>query len=94
MKSQFVEFFFFYSFVWGIPSKEQAATIINTMMTKFGGDDMYLCSIPTSERFNPKKYWRGPVWINLNWILYNGLRIMAMMILLSVKSDTVGYLQW
>ena len=21
-----------------------------------------------------QKYWRGPVWINLNWILYNGLK--------------------
>jgi glycogen debranching enzyme len=66
----------------GIPSKEQAATIINTMMTKFGGDDMYYVFDPTSERFNPKKYWRGPVWINLNWILYNGLKDWIMMILL------------
>jgi hypothetical protein len=62
----------------GIPSKEQAATIINTMMTKFGGDDMYLCASfdPTSERFNQRNI-GGPVWINLNWILYNGLRIMV-----------------
>jgi glycogen debranching enzyme len=44
------------------------------MMTKFGGDDMCASFDPTSERFNPKKYWRGPVWINLNWILYNGLK--------------------
>ena len=59
----------------GIPSKEQAAIIIKTMMAKFGGDDMYLCASfdPTNERFNPKKYWRGPVWINLNWMLYYGL---------------------
>jgi neutral trehalase len=60
----------------GIPSKEQAATIINTMMTKFGGDDMYLCASfdPTSERFNQRNIGEGPVWINLNWILYNGLK--------------------
>ncbi len=23
---------------------------------------------------DPKKYWRGPVWINLNWILYHGFK--------------------
>lgn len=24
--------------------------------------------------FNPRKYWRGPVWINMNWMLFRGLR--------------------
>lgn len=79
----------------GIPSKEQAATIIQTMMTKFGGEDMYLCASfdPTSERFNPKKYWRGPVWINLNWILYNGLKDYGYDdIAARVKSDSIEIL--
>ena len=60
----------------GIPNKEQAAELIETMISKFGGDSMYLLASfdPTSEKFNPKKYWRGPVWINLNWILYYGLQ--------------------
>jgi len=35
-------------------------------------------AIPSYDRresnFNSKKYWRGPIWINLNWMLYNGLR--------------------
>ncbi|MDP2089466.1 MAG: trehalase family glycosidase [Flavobacteriaceae bacterium] len=59
----------------GIPSKEQAKELVNTMLTKFGGKGMYLCASfdPTSEHYNPKKYWRGPVWINLNWLLYYGL---------------------
>ncbi|SNR35274.1 MGH1-like glycoside hydrolase domain-containing protein [Lutibacter flavus] len=60
----------------GIPSKERAQIVVNTMLAKFGDDNMYLCASfdPTNERFNPKKYWRGPVWINLNWILYFGLK--------------------
>lgn len=60
----------------GIPSKERAEKLVNTMMQKFGGEGMYLCASfdPTNERFNPKKYWRGPVWINLNWMLYYGLK--------------------
>ena len=26
------------------------------------------------ESFNPANYWRGPVWININWMLAQGLR--------------------
>jgi len=26
-----------------------------------------------AEDIDFKKYWRGPVWINLNWLLYRGL---------------------
>lgn len=60
----------------GIPDSERAAILVKTMMEKFGNDHQYLCASfdPTSERYNPKKYWRGPVWINVNWILYNGLK--------------------
>ena len=60
----------------GIPNKERAEVIVKTMMDKFGGEDRYLCASfdPDSDRFNPKKYWRGPVWINLNWLLYKGLK--------------------
>jgi hypothetical protein len=59
-----------------IPSKERAEKLVQTMMDKFGGEDKYLCASfdPTSDRFDPKKYWRGPVWINMNWILYHGLK--------------------
>ena len=60
----------------GIPSKERADRMVKIMLDKFGNEDQYLCASfdPTSERFNPKKYWRGPVWINLNWMLFYGLR--------------------
>tara|TARA_R110001606_G_scaffold93144_2_gene206720 strand:+ start:9311 stop:10618 length:1308 start_codon:yes stop_codon:yes gene_type:complete len=59
-----------------IPSQEKAAKMVEVMMDKFGGKDQYLCASfdPTSDRFNPKKYWRGPVWINLNWLLFYGLK--------------------
>ena len=30
---------------------------------------------PNYERFEEKRYWRGPVWINCNWIIYQGLKI-------------------
>ncbi|MEF3077906.1 MGH1-like glycoside hydrolase domain-containing protein [Winogradskyella poriferorum] len=58
-----------------IPTKAHADVMVKTLIKKFGGEDRYLCASfdPESDRFNPKKYWRGPIWINLNWMLYNGL---------------------
>tara|TARA_Y100001960_G_C14780331_1_gene886206 strand:- start:4740 stop:6056 length:1317 start_codon:yes stop_codon:yes gene_type:complete len=60
----------------GAPDVKIAKKLISTFVEKFGGENNYLCASfdPTNIRFNPKKYWRGPVWINLNWILYNGFK--------------------
>ncbi|WP_111709626.1 amylo-alpha-1,6-glucosidase [Lutibacter citreus] len=80
----------------GIPSKERAKRLVTTMMDKFGGEDLYLCASfdPESERFNPKKYWRGPVWINLNWILYYGLKDYGYNeIAERVKSDSIELIE-
>lgn len=80
----------------GIPSKEQAEVLVNTMMTKFGGDNLYLCASfdPTNKLFNPIKYWRGPVWINLNWLLYYGLQDYEYHdIAQRIKSDTFEILE-
>ncbi|MEB8345724.1 trehalase family glycosidase [Flavobacteriaceae bacterium KMM 6898] len=80
----------------GIPSKEQAEVLVKTMMEKFGGEDMYLCASfdPSSDQFNPKKYWRGPVWINLNWMLYHGLVDYGYNDLAKrIKSDSIEILE-
>ncbi len=38
--------------------------------------------IPTvaidEPKFNPKGYWRGPTWININWMIYRGLKRYGM----------------
>ncbi|MFA3782759.1 amylo-alpha-1,6-glucosidase [Melioribacteraceae bacterium 4301-Me] len=63
----------------GIPDLKRAQLIIdklNSPSFSNNGGETYL--VPTydmqSKEFNPVKYWRGPVWININWFLYNGLR--------------------
>jgi glycogen debranching enzyme len=34
-----------------------------------------LPSVPLSApQFDPTKYWQGPVWINMNWLIIDGLR--------------------
>jgi len=80
----------------GIPSKERAAKMVTVLMDKFGGAHQYLCASfdPTSNRFNPKKYWRGPVWVNLNWMLYYGLKQYGFKEISNrIKKDTIEIIE-
>ncbi|MFC1824001.1 DUF547 domain-containing protein [Thermodesulfobacteriota bacterium] len=64
----------------GAASSDQAETLYNAM------DSAAFCAlhqgncftIPnydmTREDFDAKNYWRGPVWININWMLSQGLK--------------------
>lgn len=64
----------------GIPSEKQSQQLHTLLRGPgFGGanrTDYFL--FPSydlqSDRFDPRKYWRGPVWINMNWLLYHGLQ--------------------
>lgn len=62
----------------GIPDLEKAEQLVGHFRNgSFSGSDSayYLCASfnPQSPHFNSKKYWRGPIWVNLNWIIYRGL---------------------
>ena len=37
--------------------------------------DFYTCPTYslTAANIDYQKYWRGPIWINMNWLLYHGL---------------------
>lgn len=76
----------------GIPSNQQAELMFEVLRQKFGAEDLYMCASfdPTHSKFNSQKYWRGPVWINLNWILYHGLRrYKAEKLAERIKKDTL-----
>jgi hypothetical protein len=80
----------------GIPSKDQAEKLTQVMLERFGGEDQYLCASfdPTSALYNPKKYWRGPVWINMNWLLYYGLKRYGYLdIAERMKNDSIALIE-
>lgn len=61
-----------------VPTQEQAELILKNLEGSMFGDhrgQFYMC--PTysflQADIDYKRYWRGPVWINTNWLLYRGL---------------------
>ncbi len=60
----------------GIPSAKQAGHLITKMNDEFiQHADWFLCPSYSSSAidFDAKRYWRGPLWPNVNWLLYHGL---------------------
>lgn len=60
----------------GCISKERAAMLVATIENegKFG-PAFPLPSVPLdSTDFDPERYWQGPTWLNLNWLIIDGLR--------------------
>jgi hypothetical protein len=62
----------------GIPDEEQARRMVDTLeYTGFGLSDVSLTPVPSYDRYGfaffPTRYWRGPVWANINWFLMRGL---------------------
>ena len=62
----------------GIPDRDRAERMVEAMQNNgFGLSDESVTPIPTYDvhgfGFSPVQYWRGPVWINVNWFLMHGL---------------------
>jgi Trehalase len=60
----------------GVATAQHAAKVVDHLATSFSPNERWKLCISTAANeaaFNPVKYWRGPVWINLNWMLYHGL---------------------
>jgi hypothetical protein len=62
----------------GIPDEERARRMVESLQnTGFGLWDENLTPVPSYDRYGfaflPTQYWRGPVWVNINWFLMRGL---------------------
>ena len=80
----------------GIPSQERAEGLLKTLLQKFGDEGRYLCASfdPTHAKFDPRRYWRGPVWINMNWMLHQGfLRYGFKDAAKRIKADSIDLIE-
>ncbi|MFY1633804.1 MGH1-like glycoside hydrolase domain-containing protein [Solwaraspora sp. WMMB335] len=59
-----------------LPAPRAAALMAMAESARFGiSAAMPVASYDrTADDFDPVRYWRGPVWININWLLCRGLR--------------------
>lgn len=81
----------------GIPNADQADALVDHLSNgRFDGmNERFLCASfdPTSSEYNSQKYWRGPIWINLNWLIYRGLkRYEYQSVADRIKADTIELL--
>eukprot|EP00056_Hartaetosiga_gracilis_P003715 m.66463 g.66463 ORF g.66463 m.66463 type:complete len:663 (-) comp11554_c0_seq1:195-2183(-) len=65
----------FWSLLSSIASQPQAQTLTDTLLTADNLKTPFFmpCVGRSEPQFNPTDYWRGPVWINVNWLVSVGL---------------------
>lgn len=58
----------------GLPA-DVAEVLIATALDRFQIKDLPLPSYaPDTPEFDPARYWRGPSWINVSWLVWQGLK--------------------
>jgi glycogen debranching enzyme len=62
----------------GIPDEDKALRMLDALEnTGFSLKNKNIVPVPSYDPygygFSPDRYWRGPVWININWLLMRGL---------------------
>jgi hypothetical protein len=60
----------------GTVSKERASELVKLLENEHSFGPAYpVPSVPTSSFwFRPKLYWQGPTWVNMNWLIIDGLK--------------------
>jgi neutral trehalase len=56
-----------------VPTNEQFGRLRENLRENFLGYD-YACPSYVGPEMDLDRYWRGPVWMNVNWLLVDGLR--------------------
>lgn len=55
---------------------EQQAKLLNSYLKNLHDSGYYLCPSfdVDSPKFDSKRYWRGPIWPHMNWMVFHGLK--------------------
>ena len=64
-------------------------------LKKYNSNEKYFFSSikPNHKSFEEKRYWRGPVWINCNWFIYQGLKNKDITFSNFVRKKTIELLE-
>ncbi len=73
-----------------IPSDKKVTKIMETWSSLNGIIPFPSC-FPNELKFEGKNYWRGPVWVNMNWMIWKGLIAYGKVNLANqVKNETIA----
>lgn len=60
-----------------VPSRRLGDFIENFDTSRFCGHTCHVAQVPStaldSDSYSERAYWRGPVWVNMNWMVYYGM---------------------
>ena len=58
-------------------------------------NEKYIFSTIKSDHqtFEEKRYWRGPVWINCNWLIYEGIKNKDKEYSVKIKNETISLIE-
>lgn len=62
----------------GLVDAGQAAAMVARYRHRSAGCRLLPSTPPDQHGFDPARYWRGPVWVNINWLLLRGLQRLGL----------------
>ena len=68
--------------------------IINNLKNHNLNEKYFFSTIrPDHQSFEEKRYWRGPVWINCNWLIYQGIKNKDKEYSIKIKNETISLIE-